>query len=212
MQTLQLTDRDRELLQSLALKVRVFSQRQIADDFWDGSLPNARRRLKRLLDQELLLRVTVHARSLPLLESPLASWRPGDPEPDFGKLAYQCQARWRQRPVRPCSAFIASSKAAQLFGAAHRGELSNPTQATHDLGVAAVWLRLRQIAPEWSTAWQGEDLLAHTRVGEKLPDAFIVNSQAQVTCVIEFGGSYDTERVKAFHHDCLRRQLPYQLW
>ena len=54
--------------------------------------------------------------------------------------------------------------------------------------------------------------MAHTRRGEKLPDAFIVDSTQQVTGVIEFGGSYDAQRVTEFHEDCVSRSLPYQLW
>jgi hypothetical protein len=39
-----------------------------------------------------------------------------------------------------------------------------------------------------------------------------VDAQDQVAWVIEFGGGYDTHRVKEFHADCLQRSLPYQLW
>jgi hypothetical protein len=211
-QELQVRDRDQELMQSLSQKVRFFSQRQVAEEFWNGAMPNAKRRLKQLARNGLLSRITIHARTIPVLESPLASWRPGDSTPNFGQVAYRCQNRWRKRPVRPCTAWIATEKAAQLYGGVRRGELKNPLQATHDLGVAAVWLRLRQVAPQWATAWRGEDLLAHPRLGEKVPDAFIVDPQEQVAWVIEFGGGYDSDRIQAFHEDCTQRSLPYQLW
>jgi hypothetical protein len=80
------------------------------------------------------------------------------------------------------------------------------------LGVAAVWLRLHAQAPAWAAAWKSEDLLAHTRRGEKLPDAFVVNEAGETTWVIEFGGSYDVHRVQQFHDDCEYRNLPYQIW
>ena len=54
--------------------------------------------------------------------------------------------------------------------------------------------------------------MANLRVGEKRPDAFIVNVQGQVESVIEFGGDYDRSRVEAFHRDCAERNLPYELW
>ena len=54
--------------------------------------------------------------------------------------------------------------------------------------------------------------MAHTRIGQKLPDSFIVDEREDVLSVIEFGGSYDAERVRAFHRDCDNRQLPYQIW
>ncbi len=145
---LHLQPRDRELLQALAQQVRLFSQRQIADHFWDGALPNARRRMKRLAERGLVSKITVQARTAPPLESPLASWRPGDSVPEFGQIAYRCQARWRLRPVRPCTTWVVTEQGAQHFGGVRRGPLQHPTQATHDLGVAAVWLRLRQIAPQ----------------------------------------------------------------
>jgi hypothetical protein len=81
---LHLTLRDKALLQALAQKVRLFSQRQIADHWWDGELANSRRRLRRLADRGLVQRITVFARPIPVLASPLASWRPGDSAPHFG--------------------------------------------------------------------------------------------------------------------------------
>ncbi len=209
---LHLTERDREILQALALKVRLFNQRQLAGQWWNGELANTRRRMKRLAQAGLLSRIIVPTRALPPLEGPLIHWKPGDPAPDLGSIAYRCQERWRLRAVHPCTVWIASEQGAQLFGASSRGELKQPTQATHDLGVAAIWLRLKTIAPQWADAWRGEDQLAHTRQGEKVPDAFLVDADNVVRCVIEFGGAYDTERVQAFHADCVARNLPYQLW
>lgn len=211
-ETFHLTNRDREILQALVQKVRLFSHRQIAAHWWDGELANARRRLQRLAQRELLTRLTVQARSVPALESPLVSWQPGDAAPDFGQVAYRCQQRWRFRPTHPCTAWIVTETAAQLFGGVRRGELKHPMQATHDLGVAAIWLRFREVAPQWAAAWRSEDLLAHTRQGEKLPDAFLVDQAEQVMWVVEFGGRYDAQRVQAFHQDCTARGLPYQLW
>ena len=211
-QSLHITARDHELLQALTQKVRLFSQRQIASHWWNSALPNARRRLKRLAVLELVERITVHARSIPAIESPLVSWCPSDSPPDFGQVAYRCKQRWRSQAMRPCAAWIVTETGSQHFGGIRRGSLRHPTQATHDLGVAAVWLRLHEVAPQWAAAWRSEDLLAHTRHGEKLPDAFIVDDSAQVVWVIEFGGGYDAERVQAFHNDCSARGLSYQLW
>lgn len=210
--TFKLMPRDREILQALSLKVRLFTQRQVAAHWFGGELVNARRRLKRLAEADLLQRISVQARPLPPLESALIRWQVGDPAPDFGAVAYRCQHRWRMRPPRRSAAWIATERTAQLFGGVRRGELKQPTQATHDLGLAAVWLRFRKTAPQWADAWRGEDLLAHTRKGEKLPDAFLVDGRGEVIWVIEFGGGYDTLRVAAFHADCAARSLPYQLW
>jgi hypothetical protein len=209
---LHIKERDREVLEALVYRIRTFSQRQLADHFWNGSLPNTRRRMKSLAENGLVERLIVQARLTPKLTSPIATWQPGEPTPDFGSIAHVCQQRWKRRPTQACVVWIATEKAAQLFGGVRRGELKNPIQATHDLGVAAVWLRQREIAPRFAKAWRGEDLRAHTRRGEKLPDAFIEDEEGKVTWVIEFGGGYDTERVQDFHDDCASRGLPYQLW
>lgn len=210
--TLRLSDRDTEIVKCLVQKVRLLSQRQLAQHWFDGDPANMRRRMSRLVEHDLVARLTVQARPLPELAQPLASWRIGDAAPDVGQVAHRCQSRWHRRAIRSCACWIATEKAAQLYGGVRRGELKQPTQATHDLGVAEVWLRLRAVAPEWADAWRSEDLLAHTRRGEKVPDAFIVGGEDEVLWVVEFGGGYDAPRVAAFHQDCAERGLPYQLW
>ncbi len=46
------------------------------------------------------------ARPAPIFESPLVTWQPGDAAPDFGKISYRCQARWRSRPARQCVVWL----------------------------------------------------------------------------------------------------------
>jgi hypothetical protein len=210
--TVILTSRDREILHALVQKVRLFALRQIADHWWDGELANTRRRLKTLARGDLLRRVVVSARTLPPIEAPIVSWQPDQPAPQFGQVAYRLQERWAHRALRSATAYIATDRAAQLYGGKARGELKHPLQATHDLGVAAIWLCLYRQAPAWADAWRGEDQLAHTRRGEKLPDSFIVDKAGETAWLIEFGGSYDQARVQEFHEDCAGRDLPYQIW
>lgn len=209
---LRLTERDHTTVEAAVSKVRLFGLRQIADHWWDGDLANARRRLRLLVDVDLLQRITVHARTLPVIDRPVAVWHADQAAPSADKVAQALQSRWRRRAVRAQTAYIATARAGQLFGGRARGELKNPLQATHDLGVAAVWLHLDVHEPELADAWIGEDLMAHTRSGEKCPDAFIVEDSGNVRCVIEFGGAYDANRVRAFHQDCADRALPYQIW
>jgi hypothetical protein len=212
MPRLLLKRRDAEVLRALALKVRLFALRQIAGHWWHADLANARRRMRRLLDAGLVRRLTVQARPLPSLAGPVASWRPGDPRPDAGRVSYRLQSRWRGVPLRATTAYVATSRAAQLYGGRGDGTLARPSQASHDLGVAAVWLWLAERQPAWAALWRGEDCMAETRRGEKLPDAFLVDSAGRTVMVIEFGGGYDAARVAAFHDDCAARGLPYQIW
>jgi hypothetical protein len=207
-----LSERDDEILGGLATQARLLSLQQIAVNWWEGEVANARRRLKQLGDVQLIERIEVRVRSLPPLIEPVATWRPGATVPDFEATAYRLQSRWHSLAVRGCSAYIATERAARIYGGKNRGQLKHPLQATHDLALSQIWLQLRRTAPDWAKAWRGEDLLAHTRQGEKCPDAFIVNETEQVVCVVEFGGQYNAERVREFHEDCATRGLPYQIW
>lgn len=207
-----MTDRDQEILQALSINVRLFSQTQIADHWFEGDKANTRRRLRQLIEQELIIGVTARARTLPDLTQPVITWRPGDQTPDFGKASYSLRGRWTGRSVRSVSTYIAAQRATQLFGGRGSGELKNPAQAGHDLGVSQVWLKFAVSSPDWADAWRGEDVMAHTRRGQKLPDGFVLNRNNEVVCVMEFGGSYDQQRVREFHEDCCLRNLPYQMW
>lgn len=212
MPAFRMMDRDREILHALSINVRLFSQTQIADHWFEGDKANTRRRLRQLTDEDLVIGVMVRARTLPEVTSPVITWRPGDPTPDFGKASYNLKARWTGRSVRTVSAYVAAERASRLYGGRGCGELKKPTQAGHDLGVAQVWLQLAASAPKWADAWRGEDVMAHTRKGQKLPDGFVVNSNNDVVCLMEFGGSYDQQRVREFHEDSCERELPYQIW
>ena len=106
----------------------------------------------------------------------------------------------------------ATEKAAQLFGGRRRSGITKELQVTHDLGVTAIWLFLDRADPQWADAWRGEDVMAVTRYRQKLPDGFIVDASGTPICAMEFGGSYDEQRVLEFHEDCVSRDLPYQLW
>ena len=209
---IRLTQRDEEIVRCLAVYVRLLSQRQASDHWFEGDGSNARRRLSHLQRLGLVQKLSVRARSLPAIERPLIKWRPGEPSPNCGQAAWRCRSRWRLRHVRSCIAYIATEKAAQLFGGRHRGSINKELQVTHDLGVTQVWLVLDASAPEWADAWRGEDVMAATRYRQKLPDGFIVDQNAKPVCAMEFGGSYDEERVREFHEDCAQRGLPYQLW
>ena len=208
----RMTDRDRDILRTLALFVRLLSQRQLAEFWFNDDKANTRRRLAQLATEDLVTQISVRARPLPPIEQPIIVWNPEEPDPDFAKAAYQLRSRWLRRPVKTQLAYIATQRTARLMGGRGQGELKNGFQATHDLGVTQVWLQLAESSPDWADAWRGEDLMAHTRRGQKLPDGFIVNKSNEVVCVVEFGGAYDQQRIREFHEDCRDRSLPYRMW
>lgn len=209
--SLRLHSRDLLLLESLALRIRLIGQRQAAEAFWGGHLANTRRRLQQLVQAEMLTRAVVNAQPLPELAAPIVRWQPGQPMPDSNRTAFQLRNRWRYRSLRPTVVYFPTASTIAHFGGRDRSQ-SLLTQVTHDLGVAAVWLRFAQDKNTASAVWVGEDILAPSRVGQKLPDAAFVDQHGEPTLLIEFGGSYGPSRVSDFHDDAAARGLPYQLW
>ena len=208
---LRLSQRDLLLLEALALRVRLIGQRQMAEAFWTGHLANARRRLGRLVSEGMLARQVLPARPLPELTEPVARWQPGQTIPNPDAIAFQLQSRWKFRALRPTVIYFPTSKTVTYFGGRERPQ-SMLTHTTHDLGVTAVWLRFLQHSRELALNWVGEDILAPSRVGQKLPDAALVDAVGEPTMLIEFGGSYGPARVADFHDDAAARGLPYQIW
>lgn len=208
---LRLHSRDLLLLEALALRIRLIGQRQAAEAFWGGHIANTRRRLQQLVQSGMLSRAIVNAQPLPELTSPVVRWQPGHPMPDSNRTAFQLQSRWRYRSLRPTVVYFPTASTIAHFGGRDRSQ-SLLTQVTHDLGVTAIWIRFSQAGNAATSVWVGEDILAPSRVGQKLPDAALVDQHGEPTLLIEFGGSYGPARVSDFHDDAVSRGLPYQLW
>ena len=85
-------------------------------------------------------------------------------------------------------------------------------QATHDLHVVQIYLRLWQADPGLAALWVSEERFAPERRREKLPDAVLRDTAGNLILVIEFGGAYDAKHVERVHLDCVTRSLPYELW
>lgn len=208
---LRLSPRDLVLLEGLALRVRLMGQRQVADALWASHLANARRRLSRLVAEGMIARQVLPARPLPELTEPIVRWQPGQTIPNSDAIAFQLQSRWKFRALRPTVVYFPTSLTVTYFGGRERPP-SMTTHTTHDLGVTAVWLRFLNHSRELALTWIGEDILAPSRIGQKLPDAALVDAAGEPTMLVEFGGSYGPARVADFHDDAAARGLPYQIW
>lgn len=210
---MSLTDRDSEILVSLSRKIRLLSLDQIADHWWHdcgGPEVAAKRSLKRLVKSGLLKPYRILARPLPPLEEPVVTWEPGEARPRPGAVSWKLQHRWTA-PPQYCPVYLASRRAKHLFGGAGNSFLSRPIQATHDLGMSRVYLTFLKNRPADAKAWLGEDVqTAGNR--SKNPDAQLFAPDGKVMRVIEFGGYYAPKRVSSFHHHCVVRALPYEIW
>jgi len=207
----RLRRRDLIFLEALALRVRLIGQRQAADAFWHGHCANTRRRLGQLATCGMLTRNVVNAQPLPEIIEPVVRWQPGQTTPDADYVAYQVQSRWRFRALRPTVVYFPTPKTIAQFGGNERSQ-TKLTQVTHDLGVTAVWLRYAAQDSNTTAMWIGEDILAPTRIHQKLPDAALLDQKGEPKLLIEFGGSYGPERISDFHDDAAARGLPYHLW
>ncbi|TWU58962.1 hypothetical protein Poly51_17430 [Rubripirellula tenax] len=146
------------------------------------------------------------------MDHPVASWKPKTPAPDFGAVAWKLQSRWTAGVVKT-PVYTATSKSSKMFGGRGGKRLKLSFHATHDLGVSQMFLNLRRNDADKAATWIGEDDLAPFRYRQKLPDAVLAKAPDQrPRLVLEFGGSYDKQRVEAFHRDCQKRHLPYEIW
>lgn len=211
---LPLTERDSEILETLARRVRVLTLEQIAR-FWWPHAENARllagRRIEKLATAAYVLPFGLSAHPEIFIHSPVVRWQPGEPTPDLGGAAYRLQSRWTAG-ARLTRAVIASKATGYRYGG-HGGRFPRPTEGTHDIHLAAVYLRFRQSAPELARGWTSEEAIRRSRPtnrGLKLPDALIVTSTMRK--VIEFGGSYSREKLASFHEYCSEESLPYEVW
>lgn len=209
-----MTERDREIVSVLASKIRLLSFDEILRRWWPPSKSaetNARRRLSALVDDRLLARETASARPMLPLSGPVFRWKPGEEAPAFGELSWKLQSRWTE-PPRDVTVYLATRRAAGIFGGKANGAIKNHSQATHDIHLGALYLKLCREAPTLAAGWIGEGVLAASREGQKLPDAILHDREGRPRLVIEFGGAYPADRLQAFHEDCALRGLPYELW
>jgi hypothetical protein len=209
-----LTPRDLDLLGVLNEQVRMLTLVQIAAGWWsstDTGRKNAAKRLGMLVAAGFLQRADILARPLLNLECPMLAWNLGDPRPHFGALSWQLQSRWSRGPRRT-RVYCASPRSVALLGGAALGQLKNLCQVTHDLHVGQVFLVYRRSAPHEVQAWCGEDALAPGRRLEFLPDAMLLDQFGNPYRVVEFGGSYPPQRLRAIHDDCLAHRLAYEIW
>ena len=213
---LALTPRDHDILDTLTLRVRVLTLDQVVRTWWTGYAHGRQSALRRLRELECegkidLFEMLAHP-ELPLV-APVVAWRPRDPEPDFDKVAYRLAVRWNLPPVWHV-ALIASRKMGLHYGG-WGGRHPRPTERTHDLHMAALYLLKRAANPAVQLHWKSEEKLREQRKGENragkqhLPDAIVTRPKRTA---VEFGGAYKVDKLRSFHYYCQRIGLPYEMW
>lgn len=111
------------------------------------------------------------------------------------------------------TAYVVGRKGANHYGRKPSSTTKHGFQATHDMGVSAIFLHFRRTDHASAEQWMGEDIIKPFRRRQKLPDAILaIGPERSIRLVVEFGGAYPPERVRDFHDDCAARGLPYELW
>lgn len=210
---LRLTGRDEAILDALTRRVRVFSVFQVARHWWPGQRHGTESALARLTVLEsagLLKEVTEWAHPELNLVIPILSWKPADGVPNLGQVSYRLKSRWTEAPT-PVRGFIATRSAGAIF-AGSGGRQPRPSEMTHDLHLAAIFLRILSESPRIAQSWVSEAAQHAAGAGrnERLPDALIKTRLG--TRVLEFGGAYSKRKLAEFHAYCSERSLPYEIW
>lgn len=208
-----LTTRDTEILSTLTKRVRILSEPQIAQRWWTSSTnarSSARRSLKRLIDTGLLETGVGLSHPLIPLASPVVAWTPGSPVPDAEQSAYRLQSRWSLPPVST-RWFSATRRAGSLTGG-FGGRTPRASELTHDIHLAELYMRLEGQHPPLAATWTSETELYMLGMGRngRLPDAMV--REGESWRVIEFGGAYSSDKVRAFHEFCSDCGLGYEIW
>lgn len=210
---LSLSRFDEQLLWTLTHRLRLLSVPQIARTWGIGTSESAAPfRVRQLAAAGLIeMKPTMVHPELELI-GPVLNWRPGDAEPDFGAVAYRLQSRWKETAVSVVLVH-ATRIAVQMFGGFTGGRGPRPSEATHDLHLAHVFLRLQGTDPKLARRWCSEsELYAEGRGrNERLPDA-VIRGRAGVPPIriIEFGGAYAKAKLADFHR--AMSGLRYEVW
>lgn len=206
------TARDLDIVETLTRRVRLLSIDQIARIWWSraGSLRVIRRRLRRLAAAGLIHRTIANVHPPLDVSRPLAQWKPGVDEPDSRHVSLQAKNRW-QSASTPHELFFATKLAANLYGST-AGALPELNHRDHDLLLGQVYAVYRTTRPEEAQWWVGHDTLPKAGYRIKNPDAFLVDSNGEATCIIESAGRCDSRQVESFHDHCVQCGLPYELW
>lgn len=210
---ISLTDRDHQVLEVLTKRVRTLSNEQVARIWWpqaEDSAASAHRSLRRLIAAGFLLSGRGMAHPLLPLTEPVATWKPGSPEPDADAIAYRLASRWTS-PSRVVTWYSASRAAAGLTGG-YGGRSSRTSELTHDIHLAEVFLHMANTRPAAAQTWVSEPSLFANGLGryDRLPDA--IAWEHDRPRAIEFAGRYTASKLREFHDFCSCRDLPYELW
>lgn len=203
---IRITSRDNAILDTLTRRVKFLTLNQIVRNWWT-SKRSAMSRLSGLVADGLVEQSWLLTAPEVPLESPLATWRPSTVTPDFSTVLQMSRNRW-PGPIRKTTVVLATNASAAMFC----GHVGKPriSDATHDMHLSQVFLRMRVEDPLRASRWEGEAALYHRR-NFCVPDAIISSSGCR-TAIEVVGESYTHTKLNAFHEFCAKAQIGYEMW
>lgn len=199
------TQTEFDIVQTLTNRIRLCAASQTIRIWQDAPA-----KLQRLVNAGIIEQYTINTHPLLNPTVPLVAWLPGKPEPDFKTISMAARTRWKSAAVST-EVFAASRQAANLFGSDSHG-MPPIEHRDHDLLLADVYTFYREQRPEVAARWIGEDFFPKAGFQIKDPDAFLMDDDGKLRCVIESAGRYSTQQVASFHDYCVVHDLPYELW
>lgn len=218
---LQLSERDTTIVSLLMRCLPILSLGQITNKLFAGDRANALRSLGRLATRGYVARHKCLTRTPPQIERPLIAWCPGQDAPSVHRLAYQLNRRWLTQGTRLRQCYTAGPALNALFGFSIANRPQHPLQISHELGLAETYLTLcghpggrwrRWVGELYYAASQNPAISTLMELATQRPDALILSEEGHIETVIEFGGVYNSKRLKKFHRWCQRERLCYEIW
>ena len=215
MKRFSFTDRDLDLIETITRRVRLLTYPQIAAIWWPTTVArqSGQRRVSELVREGWLEHRTILAHPPQTVDLPVLCWSPEMKfamQKDITNVGHHVRSRW-SRPAVPAQVYVASNKAANLFGSTAYGFPSRE-HWNHDLHLAAVYVHYRRRFPDRARQWIGEHALPKAGYRIKDPDAFLVDENRRVVRVIESAGKYCQKQLEQFVKHCYRRKVAFELW
>lgn len=193
------TSAAKDILQVLARDVRVLTTRQIARYWFRGHcrpLQAADRVVRRLVNDALVetsrAMITVVDVTQPIYVSPA-----GDTTaPNFEKLAWQNQKRWR-KPLQQATLVVITPLGAAHYGGYARGP--RRYEREHDIALSECYLQLWEAIPHVAESWIAEEAIDARRFENKRPDAILSDNGETILEVL--GRGYNANKIeRLFEH------------
>lgn len=202
-----MTEKQASVVEQIVNRSRFAGVVPLACALTGGDVPNLYRCVLRPLARAGYIRVvTIFARRRLDFTGPVIDWQPGQPEPNFGRAAYQIDKAWSGQAPQQLRACMATAKAAALYGAPRYG-CKNPMQVSHDYGLSLLYEWYLRNRPDEARWWVGENMLELV-AGEKCPDALLIRD-GKILQAVELGGfRYGLERLAALYRHCRERLVP----